>query len=106
MMSLKLKEAARGFGAAGSEPRLEVLMALVRAGDDGLAVGQIQELLQVPASTLAHHLRSLAAAGLIEQEKLGRAVINRARFEHIEELAGFLLGECCMDAETAKKRTA
>ncbi len=103
-MPLKLKEVARGFGAAGSEPRLEVLLALVRAGDDGLAVGQIQERLKMPASTLAHHLRLLAATGLIEQEKLGRAVVNRARFGHIEELAGFLLEECCADAEAPKRR--
>jgi len=103
---LKLEEAAQGFAAAGSEPRLEVLLALVRAGPEGLNVGQVQAQLNVPASTLAHHLRFLADAGLIEQEKLGRTVINRARFDQLEELAGFLLKECCVDANTARKRSA
>lgn len=105
-MAIKLEEAAQGFAAVGSEPRLEVLLALVRAGHDGLTVGEIQERLQVPASTLAHHLRFLAAAGLIEQERLGRSVINRARFEHIESLAGFLLQECCVEALQEHKKSA
>jgi len=94
---IPLEEAAQGFAAAGSEPRLEVLLTLVRAGYDGLSVGDIQERMAIPPSTLAHHLRFLAAAGLIVQEKQGRTVINRANFDHIEALAGFLLRECCAD---------
>lgn len=96
-MPISLEEAAQGFAAAGSEPRLEVLLTLVRAGHDGLSVGDIQERMAIPPSTLAHHLRFLAAAGLIVQEKQGRTVINRANFDHIEALAGFLLRECCAD---------
>jgi DNA-binding transcriptional ArsR family regulator len=99
---LALEEAAQGFAAVGSEPRLEVLLALVRAGHDGLTVGDIQERVGLPASTLAHHLKFLAAGGLIEQERDGRAVINRAAFEHIEELAAFLLRECCAEARPAR----
>ena len=82
----------------GSEPRLEVLQALVKAGPDGLTVGDIQQRLGLPASTLAHHLRFLCEGRLITQEKQGRAVINRADFEHIASLAAFLLDECCVDA--------
>ena len=97
---LALEEAAQGFAAVGSEPRLDVLLTLVRAGTDGLTVGEIQERVGLPASTLAHHLRFLAAGGLIEQERQGRTVINRAAFERIEDLAGFLLRECCADTDT------
>ena len=96
---LALEEAAQGFAAVGSEPRLEVLLTLVRAGHEGLTVGEIQERVGLPASTLAHHLRFLTAGGLIEQQKRGRAVINTAAFEHVEALAAFLLCECCADAE-------
>ena len=60
---LAIEEAAQGFAAVGSEPRLEVLLALVRAGHGGLTVGEIQERVGLPASTLAHHLRFLAAGG-------------------------------------------
>lgn len=100
---LAVEEAAQGFAAAGSEPRLEVLLALVRAGPDGLNVGEIQDYVGLPASTLAHHLRFLAAGGLIEQERTGRLVVNRAAYERIEELANFLLRECCADAESRRK---
>ena len=102
-MAFALEEAAQGFAAVGSEPRLEVLLALVRAGEGGLTVGEVQERLGVPASTLAHHLRFLAAAGLIEQEKQGRAVVNRAAFERIEALAAFLLSECCAETTEDQK---
>lgn len=91
------EQAAQGFAAVGSEPRLKVLTALVRAGPGGLAVGDIQDKVGLPPSTLAHHLKFLASAGLIEQQRRGRTVINRAAFERIEALAGFLLYECCAD---------
>jgi ArsR family transcriptional regulator len=94
---LALEEAAQGFAAVGSEPRLEVLVTLVRAGPDGLTVGEIQERVGLPASTLAHHLWFLAAGGLIAQERQGRAVLNLAAYERIEELASFLLRECCAE---------
>lgn len=93
-----IETAARGFAAVGSEPRLEVLLALVRAGPEGLTVGEIQRRLGVPASTLAHHLRALTAAGLIEQERHGREIRNRAAFGRIEALAGYLMKECCSEA--------
>lgn len=99
---LTLEEATQGFAAVGSEPRLEVLLTLVRAGLDGLTVGEIQQRVGLPASTLAHHLRFLAAGGLVEQERQGRAVFNRAAYERIEELAAFLLRECCAEAEPTR----
>ncbi len=95
---MSYEEAALGFAAAGSEPRLQVLSTLVRAGEKGLTVGEIQQKMDVPASTLAHHLKFLASAGLIEQVKKGRKVMNRAKYDHIETLAAFLLHECCVDA--------
>lgn len=95
---LDLEEAAQGFAAIGSEARLVVVLTLVRAGSAGLTIGDIQSRTGMAASTLAHHLRFLASAGLIEQEKNGRSVICRAAFGHIEALAGYLLKECCADA--------
>ena len=99
---LAFEEAAQGFMAVGSEPRLEVLLTLVRAGGDGLTVGDIQKRVGLPASTLAHHLRFLAAGGLIEQVRQGRAVINRAAYERIEALSAFLLRECCAEAKPSR----
>lgn len=95
---MEIAEAAQGFAAIGSEARLQVLQVLVRAGDRGQTVGDIQARTGIAASTLAHHLRFLASAGLIEQEKSGRTVINRAAYRHLEALAGYILKECCADA--------
>lgn len=93
-------EAAQAFAAMGSEPRLEVLMCLVRAGDAGLLVGDIQDRTDIPASTLNHHLKFLTAAGIVTQEKQGRTIINRAQFDALEALAGFILKQCCIDVPT------
>lgn len=95
--NLGLEEAAQGFAAIGSEPRLDVLLALVRAGNSGLTVGEIQQKTGIPASTLSHHLRFLSASQLIEQTKDGRTIHNRAAFTRIEALAQFLVQQCCAD---------
>ena len=91
-------EAAQGFSAMGSESRLEVLQALVRAGEDGLRVGDIQERTGIAASTLAHHLKFLSAANLIIQRKQGRVIMSTANFDYLNALAGFILENCCSEA--------
>lgn len=103
---LSREEAAQGFAAVGSEPRLEVLLALVRAGGNGLTVGEIQERIGISGSTLTHHLRFLAAAGLVDQEKVGRSVMNRARFDRLHVLAQYLLKECCAEEKPLRARAA
>jgi len=92
-------EAAQGFSAMGSESRLEVLQALVRAGNAGLRVGDIQERTGIAASTLAHHLKFLSAANLIVQRKQGRVIMNTANFDYLNSLAGFILENCCTETE-------
>ena len=89
---------AAGFSAMGSESRLKVLKVLVRAGESGLTVGEIQERTGIAPSTLAHHLKFLAGGGVVVQEKAGRSTINRADFDQLRVLADFILGECCADA--------
>ncbi len=93
------EKAATGFAAMGSEARLKVLKTLVRAGDAGLTVGQIQDRTGIAPSTLAHHLKFLAAGGVVEQERNGRSTINRACYAELKQLAQFILSECCADAE-------
>ena len=96
---MELVTAAQGFSAMGSESRLEVLQTLVRAGDKGLLVGDIQQRTGIPGSTLAHHLKFLTSADLIVQNRAGRTIINRANYQHLQALAGFILEECCADQE-------
>lgn len=94
---MEIEEAAQGFAALGSETRLQVVLTLVKAGRAGLAVGDIQSRTDMAASTLAHHLKFLSSAGLVSQEKVGRAVINHAAFDHLDALAKYILKECCVD---------
>lgn len=91
--------AAQGFAAMGSESRLKVLRALIRAGGESLTVSQIQERTGIAPSTLAHHLKFLTGAGLVEQEKAGRTTFNRASIEQLEGLASFIFSECCADVQ-------
>ena len=89
--------AADSFAAMGSEARLKVLKTLIRAGEPGLTVGEIKDRTGIAPSTLAHHLKFLSAGGLVEQERNGRSTLTRARFNKLEELAEFILSECCAD---------
>ena len=97
--SLDLPEAASAFAALGSEQRLHVLRTLVRAGPKGLSIGVLGERSGVTGSTLTHHMKILAAAGLVQQEKQGRQIICiGVAFERMQELSEYLLKECCADS--------
>lgn len=99
--------AASAFAALGSEQRLAVLRSLVRAGPEGLAIGALGARCGVTGSTLTHHLKILAQAGLIRQEKRGRSVICAgADVARIEALTEFLLHECCADQGGAAGQAA
>ena len=91
--------AAASFDALGSEQRLSVLRCLVRAGPEGLSIGELGTRTDVTGSTLTHHLKLLNAAGLVKQQRQGRSTICAAvAYAEVEALAHFLLTECCADA--------
>lgn len=97
-----LTEAAASFAALGSEQRLGVLKVLVRAGPEGLSIGALGERSGVTGSTLTHHMKLLAAAGLVRQVRDGRRIICiGAAYERMQALSSFLLTECCADSGEA-----
>ena len=51
------------FSAMGTEARLRIMQLLLSAHPDGLVVGEIQEELDIPNSTLSHHLDKLKNEG-------------------------------------------
>lgn len=67
----------------------------MKAGHDGLRVGEIGDHLGLAPSTLAHHLSALVDAGLVVQDKQGREVFNRVDFDAMHRLVGFLTSQCC-----------
>jgi ArsR family transcriptional regulator len=88
-------QAAKALSALGHEARLSLYRLLVRAGEGGLNVGEISAQLDMPSSTLAHHLKALVDAGLVVQEKQGREVVNRPDFDMMRATMSFLSEECC-----------
>jgi len=87
---VKLDDAAARLEALGNPTRLRIYRALVRAGDDGLTVGTLQAKLDVAPSTISRHVKSLAAVGLITQERRATSLICRARFELMHALVDYL----------------
>jgi DNA-binding transcriptional ArsR family regulator len=93
--SLNEQAAADALAALGNRTRLRLFRLMVKAGHDGLNIGEIQTRLDVPASTLAHHISALAQAGLIEQERIGRETRCRAGYRRMQGLLDYLDDECC-----------
>jgi ArsR family transcriptional regulator, arsenate/arsenite/antimonite-responsive transcriptional repressor len=100
-ISMKVEKAAKQLEALGNPTRLQVYRSLVRAGDEGLPVGRLQEKLGVAASTLSHHLHRLILTGLVSQERQVTTLICRANYPAMDSLVGFLVDECCVDAKCA-----
>src|ERR1700729_4467638 len=98
---MKLEKAAKQLEALGSPTRLQVYRSLVRAGDDGLPVGRLQEKLGIAASTLSHHLHRLILTGLVTQERQVMTLICRGNYPAMNGLVGFLLDEWCVGAAVA-----
>lgn len=96
---MPVERAASTFAALGSEQRLGVLRSLVRAGPEGLTIGVLGDRCGVSGSTLTHHMKILSAAGLVRQVRDGRQIICiAADYSEMEQLAAYLLSECCADA--------
>ena len=70
---------------------------LVRAGDTGLSVGEIQKALGIPGSTLTHHIGHLKSAGVIRQDRYQATLICSMEFEVLRALVDYLTEECCSD---------
>lgn len=106
-MSSKVSDltiAAAQFAALGSEQRLAVLRCLVRAGPEGLSIGELGNRTDVTGSTLTHHMKILASAGLVSQSKQGRSIICAAvALDEVQALSNFLLNECCADSAAPPK---
>ena len=97
-VATRIEDAATRLEALGNPTRLAVYRLLVRAGEDGLAVGQLQKRLKLAGSTLSHHLRALITVDLVSQERQGTTLMCRANFQMMETLVSFLVDECCVDA--------
>jgi Predicted transcriptional regulators len=104
-------DAAACLEALGNPTRLKIYRLLVRAGDEGMSVGNLQAKLEIAPSTLSHHLKALILVGLVTQERQSTTLICRANYNMMHSLVDFLVAECCADsafppARHSRKRKA
>lgn len=95
---MKEKDAVAALAALAQEARLRVFRALVGAGPEGMTPSALSALLDVPASTLSFHLRSLVHAHLVEVEREGRSLIYRPALARMNDLLAYLTDHCCEGA--------
>ena len=83
------------FSAMGTEARLRIMQLLLSAHPEGLVVGEIQEELDIPNSTLSHHLDKLRNEGLVQVRRESTFLRYTADCDALQELLQFLYAECC-----------
>jgi len=96
-------DVVKALGALAQPVRLQVFRALVVTGDAGLTPGIMAEALAIPQNTLSFHLKELAGAGLVVQERSSRNIIYRAAYDRMNALLGYLTENCCQGAACAVK---
>ncbi len=95
---MNIEAAASQLEALGNATRLGIYRALVRAGGNGLPVGKLQLKLDIPSSTLSHHLKKLIEVNLVSQERQATTLICRANYASMNGLIDYLADECCADS--------
>jgi ArsR family transcriptional regulator len=83
------------FSAMGAEPRLRIVRLLLSAHPEGLVVGEIGNELNIPASTLSHHLEKLKNEDLVRVRREGTFLWYSANTDALQDLLSFLYAECC-----------
>jgi DNA-binding transcriptional ArsR family regulator len=92
------------FAAIGTEPRLRIIRLLLSAHPEGMVVGDVQAELEIPNSTLSHHLEKLKNEGLVNVRREGTFLRYTANAEALQELLQFLYAECCTRNKAVKPR--
>lgn len=94
---MNLENAAELLEALGNPTRLAIYRNLVAAGSNGRSVGEIRDQLDIPASTLSHHIAKLVNTGLLSQQRNSRSLVCRVDYESMDRLMAFLVQNCCTE---------
>src|SRR5579871_2545528 len=90
------------FSAMGTVPRLRIMQLLLSAHPQGLVVGEIQDELDIPNSTLSHHLDKLRAENLVNVNRESTFLRYTANTEVLRGVLQFLYAECCTRNKAVK----
>ncbi len=93
------------FSAMGTEARLRIMQLLLSAHPEGLVVNELGSELEIPSSTLSHHLDKLKNEGLVTVSREGTFLRYAANTEALQELLGFLYAECCTRNKAVEPKT-
>ncbi len=92
---MEATDVVRALAALAQSSRLGIFRALVQAGPAGVTPGDLSAQLEVAGNTLSFHLKELMHADLVSQERAGRNLIYRARFDRMQQLLAYLSDNCC-----------
>jgi len=92
---MEINLAAKRLAELGHNTRLSIFRHLVKCGPGGCPVGDVQRILEIPGSTLSHHLSKLVSAGLVKQLREGRILYCIPEYDALNETIAFLTEECC-----------
>jgi DNA-binding transcriptional ArsR family regulator len=95
MIDDRLEETARCLAELGHPVRLAVFRLLVRAGPDGAVVGELLRHVDIPKSTLSHHLQHLIMVGLVRQKREGRSLRCFVEADRARAMLDYLMSHCC-----------
>jgi DNA-binding transcriptional ArsR family regulator len=90
------------LAALGTDSRLRILRFLLAAHPDGMVAGDLQSELEIPASTLSHHLERLKSEGLVTVRRESTFMRYAANTKTLEDLLGFLFAECCSRSKAVR----
>lgn len=93
--TMETTSAVTALSALAHEGRLAIFRLLVRAGDEGMAAGDIARATGVLPNTLSTNLGILSVAGLVTSRRDGRSIIYSAAYERMRDLLAFLVEDCC-----------
>lgn len=94
---MEIEVIAKALKELGHTTRLTIFQRLVKSGYQGISVGSLQSELNIPGSTLSHHISSMISAGLIKQRREGRTLYCVVEYEKLAAVVNFLQLECCID---------
>ena len=94
-MATRLDDHAAQLAALGHPVRLSIIRHVVQGGPDGTPAGDLQAKLDIPASTLSHHLERLASVGLVSARREGTFLYYSPEFATLRRLTDYLWEDCC-----------
>jgi ArsR family transcriptional regulator len=92
------------FSAMGTEARLRIMQLLLSAHPEGMVVGELQEELDIPNSTLSHHLDKLRNENLVQVRRESTFLRYSANTDALQEVLRFLYAECCTRNKAVEPR--